>query len=95
MPMRCRQAVKAATSSASSLAKSANAAQASVSHLAKEIAERAMAVGQRKGDPEVETPFGQASANEGRAYVGGKLDDVAIVCGVVREGVRPGFAGQP
>ena len=70
-----------------------SAAQASIGHLAKEIAENAFAIGQKGGDPNVLTPFGYKSADDymgrGKAFAGGKIDDVAIVCGVVREGTPP------
>jgi protein phosphatase PTC7 len=67
-------------------------AQDSISLLARNIAERASAIGQRQNDPGVSTPFMRAAAEEGRdRSSGGKLDDIAIVCGVVREGLRPGL----
>ena len=50
-----------------------------------------MAIGMRKNDPAVKTPFTVAAAEEGKPFQGGKIDDVTIVCGVVREGVRPGL----
>jgi protein phosphatase PTC7 len=65
------------------------AAQDALSCLADSIAERACAVGLRKNDPALNTPWKQESKKEGRVAQGGKLDDVAIVCGVVREGERP------
>ena len=65
------------------------AAQEAVSKLARQIAENANAVGERKGDPKLATPFMQAALAEDYNHQGGKLDDVAIVCAVVRSGVRP------
>jgi protein phosphatase PTC7 len=67
------------------------AAQNSVNLLAVSIAKRAMAIGMRKNDPAVKTPFTVAAAEEGKPFQGGKIDDVTIVCGVVREGARPGL----
>lgn len=69
----------------------AGAAQQSISLLAKSIAERAAAIGLRKGDAGISTPFMQAAAEEGYDFRGGKLDDVALVCGVVRRGEPPGL----
>ena len=66
-----------------------DAVQGAVNMLAQDIAVRANAIGLRKGDPDVKTPFMQAAAEEGKTFLGGKLDDVAIVCGVVRQGARP------
>ena len=68
------------------------AAQEAITLLAKGIAERANAIGLKQGDASIDTPFTQAAAEEGYEFRGGgKLDDVAIVCGVVREGARPGL----
>ena len=67
------------------------AAQEAIEQLAKTIAERASAVGQQQGVQGLKTPFMQAAADEDHPFRGGgKLDDVAIVCGVVRRGQRPG-----
>ena len=33
--------------------------------------------------------FEEAAAREGYRFAGGKLDDVAVVCGVVRPGAQP------
>lgn len=65
------------------------AAQESVGLLAQNIAERASLYGGRKGDPTLATPFAQAAKKVGWEYQGGKMDDVAVVCGVVRKGARP------
>ena len=37
----------------------------------------------------LQTPFAVGAAKEGYKFLGGKLDDVAVVCGVVRHGDRP------
>lgn len=65
------------------------AAQTAVDALAKVIAEQANAAGLREDDPELRTPFMVAAAQEGLQFAGGKLDDVAVVCGVVRCGEAP------
>jgi len=65
------------------------AAQTAVDALAKAIAEQANAAGLREDDPELRTPFMVAAAQEGLQFAGGKLDDVAVVCGVVRCGEAP------
>ena len=71
----------------------ASAAQEAVSALARSIAERAHAVSLNQLDTGGPTPFDQAAAEEGfeRRQAGGKVDDIAIVCGVVRDGARPGM----
>lgn len=63
-------------------------AQAAVDELAKVIAKEANAVGLREGEP-FRTPFMDHAADEGYRFVGGKLDDVAVVCAVVRCGEQP------
>jgi protein phosphatase PTC7 len=65
------------------------AAQAEVDQLAATIAGLAHAIGLREDEQGLLTPFMQAAAEEGYSYPGGKLDDVAVVCGVVRSGERP------
>jgi len=66
-------------------------AQESISFLAKSIAERASGIANRKDEPGLATPFQQAAKEDGRQRGGGgKLDDIAIVCAVVRKGERPG-----
>ena len=79
-----------------------HAAQESISKLAKEIAKQANAIGLRQDDPAVSTPFMQAAKEEGKERKpGGKLDDVAVVCGIARRGERPAprlahnFNGHP
>jgi protein phosphatase PTC7 len=69
-----------------------DAAQAAISFLAKSIAERASVIGNTKREPGLTTPFMQAAVQAGVNFGGGgKLDDIAIVCGVVRDGIRPGL----
>ena len=63
--------------------------QAAVDDLALEIAREAHAIGLREDDKTVSTPFEHAAAQEGYRFLGGKLDDVAVVCGVVRRGNPP------
>jgi len=54
--------------------------------LANRLAKLARAVGLREGDQTTRTPFAEAARAEGIVgFEGGKLDDVAVVCGVVRE----------
>ena len=65
------------------------AVQAAVDELAGEIAREANAVGLKQDDKDVRTPFEAAAASEGFQFLGGKLDDVAVVCGVVCSGERP------
>jgi protein phosphatase PTC7 len=64
-------------------------AQAAVDALADMIAKQAHEIGLREDDADVRTPFMVAAATEGMRFAGGKLDDVAVVCGVVRAGERP------
>jgi len=54
--------------------------------LATEIAREAVRVGMAQDDPNVHTPFAMHAQMEGYNYPGGKLDDVAVVCAVVRRG---------
>ncbi|EOD37543.1 protein phosphatase [Emiliania huxleyi CCMP1516] len=74
------------------------AAQAAADALAQNIAEQAKAIG---GMRDLKTPFSEAAQEEGRSHKGGKVDDVAVVCGVVRSGARPplrlghNFGGAP
>ena len=63
--------------------------QAAVDALAGSIASAAHEAGRREDDEQFHTPFEQAAAQEGYRFAGGKLDDVAIVCGVVRKGAAP------
>lgn len=65
------------------------AAQEAVDQLAQSIAARANEVGMREDEEGIVTPFMQSAAKEGLRFVGGKLDDVAVVCAVVRSGDRP------
>jgi len=65
------------------------AAQQAISCLAWDLTERANAVGLRDNDPALTTPWMATAAEAGYQKVGGKLDDVAVVCGVVRQGERP------
>ena len=67
------------------------ACQAAVDALAQSIAQQASAVGLKRGADAagVKTPFMANAAEEGRQHVGGKLDDVAVVCGLVQSGERP------
>lgn len=60
-------------------------AQRAVDECARVIADEALAVGLRQDDEAVRTPFQMAAAHEGYAFAGGKLDDVAVVVGVIRE----------
>ena len=57
-----------------------------VDQLAQSIAARANEVGMREDEEGIVTPFMQSAAKEGLRFVGGKLDDVAVVCAVVRSG---------
>ena len=67
------------------------AAQQSISNLAQAICERAKEVSLTQEDPDLKTPFGAAYKEEhGRERKpGGKVDDIAIVCGIVRVGDQP------
>ena len=71
------------------LSKDPLAAQAATDKLAKSIAEEANATGLREDEEGLQTPFMMSAAQEGYRFDGGKLDDVAVVCGVVRRGERP------
>lgn len=64
-------------------------AQAAVDDLAASIARMAHEMGLRQDEEGLHTPFAVAAAEEGYRFDGGKLDDVAIVCGLVRSGTRP------
>ena len=56
-----------------------------------DAAEKAYVTGQNN-DASLVTPLREAAAQEGvRGGTGGKVDDIAIVCGVVRGGERPGL----
>lgn len=67
----------------------AASAQRAVDALAAALAEEASAAGHREDDKELRTPFSEAALQEGYRFDGGKLDDVAVVCAVVRQGERP------
>ena len=54
--------------------------------MADALANEAVAVGSRDDDPKLATPFSVHAGMEGYTAPGGKLDDVAVVVGVVREG---------
>ena len=66
----------------------AGAAQRAVDELARSIAEQAAAMGARQDEEGLATPFSEAAGLEGYRFDGGKLDDVAVVCGVVRDGAQ-------
>jgi len=51
--------------------------------LANAIATEAMSIGQSQDDPKTLTPFSEGARSEGYEYAGGKLDDVAVVVGLV------------
>ena len=70
-------------------AKEAEAVQTAVDELAQSIANEAHNVGLREDEEGLHTPFEVAAAQEGMRFCGGKLDDVAVVCGVVRAGAPP------
>ncbi|KAL1523350.1 hypothetical protein AB1Y20_018295 [Prymnesium parvum] len=57
---------------------------------ASELARTANAIGIRQDDPSTRTPFSEQAKMYGFAMEGGKLDDVAVVCAVV----RPSSAGR-
>ena len=59
--------------------------QTAVDALAASLAAKANAVGLQMGAG-VRTPFSEAAEKEGYRFPGGKLDDVAVVCGVVCSG---------
>jgi len=68
----------------------AYAAQQAVTRLAKSIAEDAHDIGLRNGEQGLDTPFAQEAAEDDYPFRGGgKMDDIAIVVGVVRKGERP------
>ena len=57
-----------------------------LSALASKLAEVAAAIGSRESDRSTRTPFAEAARAEGIVGLeGGKLDDCAVVCGVVRD----------
>jgi protein phosphatase PTC7 len=64
------------------------AVQAAVDDLARQIAKAASGIGHREDEEGLNTPFQTAAAQEGYKFLGGKLDDVAVVCGVVCSGER-------
>jgi len=59
-------------------------AQSAVGRLAAAIADESATTGLRENDESLKTPFVLSAAEEGHRFVGGKLDDVAVVCGLVR-----------
>lgn len=61
------------------------AVQAAVDALAQSIARAAHETGKREDEEGLHTPFEVAASKEGYEFLGGKLDDVAVVCAVVRE----------
>ena len=63
--------------------------QAALDGLAEQIAAQANAIGLREDDERITTAFQEAAAREGYRFAGGKLDDVAVVCGLVRSGAPP------
>ena len=65
------------------------AAQEAIDTLSRKLAEQANAIGMRQGEAGLVTPFVEAASLEGMSKKGGKLDDVALVCAVVRDGERP------
>ena len=67
------------------------AAQLAITVLSKSIADRAHSVAMQMKDFEGDTPLKYAAAEEGYEFQGGKVDDIAIVCGVVREGEQAGL----
>lgn len=68
---------------------SADGGTAAIEALAQAVANEASTVGARADDPRTYTPFSQHAAMEGYDAPGGKLDDVAVVCAVVRGGAPP------
>jgi len=84
-------ALQAAVLRALPLLRTSDAAvvQSGVDMLAEEIAAQAHAIGLREDEEGLRTPFMEAAAKEGFRFSGGKLDDVAVVCGLVRTGQRP------
>jgi protein phosphatase PTC7 len=59
-----------------------------LTELADAIAEAAQTVG-RVQNERLDTPFTSEAAREGFAYRGGKMDDIAIVCGLVTDSGKP------
>ena len=64
----------------------AAACAAALASLASKLADEARRVGERQDDPAVSTPFSVHAAVEGYQAPGGKLDDVAVVVAMVRQG---------
>jgi protein phosphatase PTC7 len=60
--------------------------QDAVDRLAKNIAQEAHEIGLREDEENLQTPFMVSAGHEGYHFAGGKLDDVTVVCGVVRSG---------
>mmetsp|Transcript_55045 Transcript_55045/g.128776 ORF Transcript_55045/g.128776 Transcript_55045/m.128776 type:complete len:355 (+) Transcript_55045:175-1239(+) len=58
--------------------------------LAAGIADQARHIGNQEGLKEVITPWALTAQSEGLAFHGGKLDDIALVVGLVQEGGKPG-----
>ncbi len=71
------------------LSADASHAQRAADTLARQIASQAAEIGHRQDEEGLPTPFAASAAREGYKFEGGKLDDVAVVCGVVRGGERP------
>ena len=70
-----------------------DSAQLAVDALAEKIAREAHEVGLREDEEGLHTPFELAAAQEKYKFPGGKLDDVAVVVGLVRAGEAPPTRG--
>jgi protein phosphatase PTC7 len=63
-------------------------ADGAIDELASAVAAEARAICERE-DQQFMTPFGFGARQEGLQFAGGKLDDIAVVVGVVRQGDAP------
>ena len=69
------------------------AASTAAQELATAVAKTAASVGRRQDDPSTTTPFAAAARLEGYQMDGGKMDDVAVVCAVVRQSREASASG--
>jgi len=81
-----RVQIEVAQHLAEALSDDSATARKGVEAIAKAIGQAAAETGLRQDEEGLATPFAAAAAEEGYKFAGGKLDDVAVLVGVVRRG---------